>query len=92
MAGSGVHPYQCNGRANRNSLQERSLGRSEVLNFQEFLRNEEKALGLISYSASTRCLASVQVVMNQPLAMPSVDYSPDVRFCAEKVNGDATIA
>jgi hypothetical protein len=37
---------ECNNQATHNSLQERKLGLCAVLNFQEFLSDEEKAIGL----------------------------------------------
>ncbi len=43
---SEAHPYECNDWAIHNSLQEWKLQLSEVLNFQEFLFDEENAVGL----------------------------------------------
>jgi hypothetical protein len=43
---SEAHPYECNDWAIHNSLQEWRLQLSEVLNFQEFLFDEENAVGL----------------------------------------------
>jgi hypothetical protein len=49
---SEAHPYECNDWAIHNSLQEWKLQLSEVLNFQEFLFDEENAVGLKAFGGS----------------------------------------
>jgi hypothetical protein len=62
-----AHPYECNNWAIHNSLQEWKLQLSEVLNFQEFLFDEENAVGLKAWAAvSLRDFESIFVNF-QPL-------------------------
>ena len=64
---SEAHPYECNNWAIHNSLQEWKLQLSEVLNFQEFLFDEENAVGLKALgSVSLRDFESIFVNF-QPL-------------------------
>jgi len=49
---SEAHPYECNDWAIHNSLQKWELQWSEVLNFQEFLFDEENAVGLKALGVS----------------------------------------
>ena len=49
---SEARPYECNDGAIHNSLQEWKLQLSEVLNFQEFLFDEENAVGLKALGGS----------------------------------------
>jgi hypothetical protein len=64
---SKAHPYECNNWAIHNSLQEWKLQLSEVLNFQEFLFDEENAVGLKALgSVSLRDFESIFVNF-QPL-------------------------
>ena len=64
---SEARPYECNDWAIHNSLQEWKLQLSEVLNFQEFLFDEENAVGLKALgSVSLRDFESIFVNF-QPL-------------------------
>jgi hypothetical protein len=64
---SEAHPYECNDWAIHNSLQEWKLQLSEVLKFQEFLFDEENAVGLKALgSVSLRDFESIFVNF-QPL-------------------------
>src|SRR5258708_12440430 len=50
-----AHHYECNDWAIHNSLQEWKLQLSEVLNFQEFLFDEENAVGLKAFGGQSAC-------------------------------------